>query len=80
MSVETRREVVRTLEKAKEERRKLSGTTEREMEWVATEVKLLRQPSRVTRDQAAIAFERKALSGLTNIVVARLGAAGAGFQ
>ncbi len=50
------------------------------LETVTTEVKLLRQLSQVTRDQAAIAFETKALSVLTNIEVARLGAVGAGFQ
>ena len=50
------------------------------LETVTTEVKLLRQLSQVTRDQAAIAYETKALSVLTNIEVARLGAVGAGFQ
>ena len=50
------------------------------LETVTTEVKLLRQLSHVTRDQAAIAYETKALSVLTNIEVARLGAVGAGFQ
>jgi hypothetical protein len=47
---------------------------------VATEVKLLRQVSLVTGSQTAIAFETKALSVLTNIEVARLGAVGADFQ
>ena len=142
MSVETRTEAVRTLEKAKDELQALSRASESEIESVArafeglaghadtilnlaaaivrcvenesvssvlpkvqalgatargfigdrlqattgilesvtTEVKLLRQLSLVTRDQAAIAFETKALSVLTNIEVARLGAVGEGFQ
>ena len=42
------------------------------LETVTKEVKLLRQLSRVTRDQAAIALDTKALSVLTNIEVARL--------
>ncbi|MGA2983358.1 MAG: hypothetical protein ABSG32_06060 [Terriglobia bacterium] len=50
------------------------------LETVTTEVELLRQLSRITRGQEAIAFETKALSVLTNIEVARLGAVGAGFQ
>lgn len=50
------------------------------LETVTTEVKVLRQLSQVTRGQAAIALETKALSVLTNIEVARLGAVGAGFQ
>ncbi len=50
------------------------------LESVTREVGLLCQLSMVTRDQAAIAFETKALSVLTNIEVARLGAVGEGFQ
>jgi chromosome segregation ATPase len=50
------------------------------LETVTTEVKLLRQLSRVAGDQEAIAFEIKALSVLTNIEVARLGTVGAGFH
>jgi hypothetical protein len=50
------------------------------LETVTREVKLLRRLSQVTRGQAAIALETKALSVLTNIEVARLGAVGAGFQ
>src|SRR5271157_261442 len=50
------------------------------LEMVTTEVKLLRQLSRVAGDQEAIALEIKALSVLTNIEVARLGTVGAGFQ
>jgi hypothetical protein len=50
------------------------------LETVTAEVKLLRQLSRVAGDQEAIALEIKALSVLTNIEVARLGAVGAGFQ
>jgi hypothetical protein len=142
MSVETRMETVRTLEKAKDELQALSRASESEIESVArafeglaghadtilnlaaaifrcvenenvssvlpkvqalgatargfladrlqattgilesvtAEVKLLRQLSLSTRDQAAIAFEIKALSVLTNIEVARLGAVGEGFQ
>jgi len=142
MSVETRTEVVCTLEKAKGELQALARTTESEIESVArffeglaghadtilnlaaaivgcvenesvssallkvqtlgaaarrfigdrlqatagiletvtTEVKLLRELSYVTRSQTGIALETKALSVLTNIEVARLGAVGAGFQ
>jgi len=50
------------------------------LDTVSKEVKLLRQLSQTTRGQAAIAFETKALSVLTNIEVARLGAVGAGFH
>lgn len=50
------------------------------LEMVNTEVKLLRQLSRVAGGQEAIALEIKALSVLTNIEVARLGSVGAGFQ
>ena len=50
------------------------------LETVAGEAQLLGQLSQVTRGQAAIAFETQALSVLTNIEVARLGAVGAGFQ
>ena len=50
------------------------------LETVTREVELLRDLSYATRCQAAIALETKALSVLTNIEVARLGAVGAGFQ
>jgi hypothetical protein len=50
------------------------------LETVATEVKLLRQLSRVAGGQEAIALETKALSVLTNVEAARLGSVGAGFQ
>lgn len=50
------------------------------LETVAAEVKLLHQLSLVAHGQEAIAFEIKALSVLTNIEVAHLGAVGAGFQ
>jgi hypothetical protein len=50
------------------------------LETVTREVQLLHQLSHVTRSQAAIALETKALSVLTNIEVARLGAVGVGFQ
>ena len=50
------------------------------LETVTTEVKLLRQLSRVAGDQEAIALEIKALSVLTNIEVAHLGTVGVGFQ
>ncbi len=47
---------------------------------VDTEVNLLQQLSVVSRSQEAIAVQIKALSVLTNIEVAHLGAVGAGFQ
>jgi hypothetical protein len=50
------------------------------LETVAAEVRLLRQLSLVAASQEAIATEIKALSVLTNIEVAHLGAVGAGFQ
>jgi len=50
------------------------------IETVTEEVKLLHQLSLVAQGQKAIAFEIKALSVLTNIEVAHLGAVGAGFQ
>lgn len=50
------------------------------LDTVTKERTLLRQLSQVTRGQAAIALETKALSVLTNIEVARLGAVGSGFQ
>jgi len=50
------------------------------LETVTTEVKLLRQLSDVAGGQEAIALEIKALSVLTNIEVAHLGAVGACFQ
>ena len=50
------------------------------LEAATTEVKLLGQLSLAARDQKAIALETKALSVLTNIEVARLGAVGSGFQ
>ena len=58
---------------------RLEATT-RILEAVTTELKLLGQLSGVTRGQAAIALQTKALSVLTNIEVARLGSAGTGFQ
>ena len=50
------------------------------LEAVTTEVKLLRQLSEVTRGQAGIALETRALSVLTNIEVGRLGTVGADFH
>jgi len=50
------------------------------LETVTTEVRLLHQLTLVTRSQEAIAVEIKALSVLTNIEVAHLGAVGSGFQ
>jgi hypothetical protein len=50
------------------------------LDTVTKEVTLLRQLSQVTRGQSSIALETKALSVLTNIEVARLGAVGAGFE
>ena len=50
------------------------------LETVTAEVKMLHQLTLVARGQEAIAFEIKALSVLTNIEVAHLGAVGAGFQ
>jgi len=50
------------------------------IETVTAEVKLLHQLSLVAHGQEAIAFEIKALSVLTNIEVAHMGAVGAGFQ
>jgi len=50
------------------------------LEMVMTVAKLLRQLSVVSRGQADIAFKIKALSVLTNIEVAHLGAVGAGFR
>jgi hypothetical protein len=50
------------------------------LETVAAEVKLLRQLSLATREQAVIARKTKALSVLTNIEVARLGARGGRFE
>ena len=50
------------------------------LETVTGEVKLLQQLSLVTRGQRAIALETRALSVLTNIEAARLGAVGTGFQ
>ena len=50
------------------------------LETVAAEVKILRQLSKVTSQQAEIALKTKALSVLTNVEVAHLGAAGSGFQ
>ena len=54
--------------------------TEGIVEMVTAEVKLLQKVSRATAGQAAIAFETKTLSLLTNIEVARLDAVGTGFQ
>ena len=50
------------------------------LEAVTMEVKLLRQLSEVTRAQEGIALETRALSVLTNVEVARIGAGGEGFQ
>jgi len=50
------------------------------LEAVATEAKVLGQLSEVTSQQAEIALKTKALSVLTNVEVAHLGAPGAGFQ
>jgi hypothetical protein len=50
------------------------------LEAVATEVKVLRELSEVTGQQAEIALKTKALSVLTNVEVAHLGTMGAGFQ
>ncbi|MGA7558902.1 MAG: hypothetical protein WBW01_04440 [Terriglobales bacterium] len=50
------------------------------LETVAAEVKLLHQLSLVAHGQETIAFQIKVLSMLTNIEVAHLGAAGAGFH
>ena len=47
---------------------------------VGTELKLLRQLSQVAVQQTEIALKTKALSVLTNVQVAHLGAEGAGFQ
>lgn len=50
------------------------------LEMVTAEVKLLRKLSLITRGQAVIARKTKALSVLTNIEVAHLGAMGENFQ
>ncbi len=50
------------------------------LETVTTEVNLLKQLTLVTGAHSAIALKTKALSALTNIEVARLGAVGAGFN
>lgn len=50
------------------------------LETATTVVKLLHQLALVTRGQEGIAFKIKALSVLTNIEVAHLGAGGAAFQ
>jgi hypothetical protein len=50
------------------------------LDMVTTVAKLLRQLSVVSRGQAEIAFKIKALSVLTNLEVAHLGAVGAGFR
>jgi predicted transcriptional regulator len=50
------------------------------LETVATEVTLLKQLNSVTGAHSVIALKTKALSVLTNIEVARLGAVGAGFN
>jgi hypothetical protein len=55
-------------------------TTSGILEMVASEVKLLRKLSLVTRGQAVIARKTKALSVLTNIEVAHLGIVGNSFQ
>jgi len=54
--------------------------TARILETVSTEARVLRQLSEVTRGQEAIALETRALSILTNVEVARLGAEGEGFE
>ncbi len=58
---------------------RLQATTDI-LEAVALGVALLRQLSQLTIGQEAIALETKALSVLTNVEAARLGAVGAGFQ
>jgi hypothetical protein len=54
--------------------------TARILETVSMEGRVLRQLSEVTRGQEAIALETRALSILTNVEVARLGAGGEGFE
>jgi hypothetical protein len=54
--------------------------TARILEAVSMEGRVLRQLSEVTRGQEAIALETRALSILTNVEVARLGAEGEGFE